>query len=128
MLFVALEFGWEGFGRDSGLIRRASSRKIVALITVGLFVRMANGATHGVVPFVNCASLGSVTGIVGAGGNAGAIAAGFLFRIEGVSPEQAFLWLGAVVAFASIAAFVVSLLASDEERALAAAGDARLAA
>jgi NNP family nitrate/nitrite transporter-like MFS transporter len=69
-----------------------------------------------------------VTGIVGAGGNAGAVAAGFLFRLEGVSAQQAFLWLGAVVAFASISAFVVSLLASDEERALAAAGDARLAA
>ena len=118
----------EGFALVAFARAEALALSIAALITVGLFVKMSNGATYGVVPFVNRASLGSVTGIVGAGGNAGAVAAGFLFRLEGVSSEQAFLWLGAVVAFASIAAFVVSLLASDEERALAAAGDARLAA
>jgi MFS transporter, NNP family, nitrate/nitrite transporter len=90
---------------------------VCALITVGLFVKMSNGATYGVVPFVSRSALGSVAGIVGAGGNAGAVAMGFLFRAEGVAPERAFLWLGLAVAFVSMAAFLVSLLASDEERA-----------
>src|SRR5262249_51248620 len=47
------------------------------MMLFGLFVKMSNGATFAVVPFVNPRSLGSVTGIVGAGGNFGAVAAGF---------------------------------------------------
>ena len=41
---------------------------------------MSEGATFSVVPFINRKALGSVAGIVGAGGNAGAVAAGFLFK------------------------------------------------
>jgi NNP family nitrate/nitrite transporter-like MFS transporter len=107
----------EGFALVAFSQANVLTLSIAALITVGLFVKMANGATYGVVPFVSRRALGSVTGIVGAGGNAGAVAMGFLFRAEGVAPEHAFLWLGAVVAFTSMAAFAVSLLASDEERA-----------
>jgi NNP family nitrate/nitrite transporter-like MFS transporter len=53
---------------------------IAALLLVGLFVKMSNGAVYAVVPFVNAKALGSVAGIVGAGGNVGAVAAGFLFK------------------------------------------------
>ena len=53
---------------------------IPALIVFSLFVQMSEGATFSVVPFINKRALGSVAGIVGAGGNAGAVAAGFLFR------------------------------------------------
>lgn len=86
---------------------------IPALLAVGLFVKMANGATYGVVPFVSPEALGSVTGIVGAGGNAGAIAAGTIFALDGVAHEQAFLVLGAAVAFASGFAFATSLVLDD---------------
>jgi NNP family nitrate/nitrite transporter-like MFS transporter len=118
----------EGFALVAFSRAGALALSIAALITVGLFVKMANGATYGVVPFVSRRALGSVTGIVGAGGNAGAVAAGFLFRLEGVAPQQAFLWLGAVVTFVSGFAFVVSLLADDQERAAVRADDAELAA
>jgi len=50
------------------------------LLVVGLFVKMANGATYAVVPLVHQGNLGAVAGIVGAGGNVGAVAAGYLFR------------------------------------------------
>ena len=53
---------------------------IPALIVFSLCVQMSEGATYSVVPFINRKALGSVAGIVGAGGNAGAVAAGFLFR------------------------------------------------
>jgi NNP family nitrate/nitrite transporter-like MFS transporter len=109
----------EGFALVASSRASVLPLAIAALIAVGLFVKMANGAAYGVVPFVSRRALGSVAGIVGSGGNAGAVAMGFLFRAEGVAPEQAFLWLGAVVAFASMAAFVVSLLATDEERGTA---------
>jgi NNP family nitrate/nitrite transporter-like MFS transporter len=89
---------------------------VPALLVVGLFIKMSNGATYGVVPFVNRRALGSVTGIVGAGGNAGAVAAGFLFRSEGLAMQDAFLWLGAVVTFASAFAFLLSLWVEDRAR------------
>jgi len=55
---------------------------VAAMIVFSLFVQMAEGATFSVVPFINKKALGSVAGIVGAGGNMGAVAAGFLFRAE----------------------------------------------
>ena len=41
-----------------------------AMIIFNLFVQMSEGATFSVVPFINRRALGSVAGIVGAGGNA----------------------------------------------------------
>lgn len=77
-----------------------------ALIVFSLFVQMSEGATFSVVPFVDRRALGSVAGIVGAGGNAGAVAAGFLFR--GALPwSTALLVLGAVVAASSFLALSV---------------------
>jgi NNP family nitrate/nitrite transporter-like MFS transporter len=74
---------------------------IPAMIVFSIFVQMSEGATFSVVPFVNRRALGSVAGIVGAGGNAGAVAAGFLFRIESLAAQDAFLYLGALVVLAS---------------------------
>ncbi len=55
---------------------------IPSLIVFSLFVQMSEGATYSVVPFINKKALGSVAGIVGAGGNAGAVAAGFLLAYD----------------------------------------------
>jgi NNP family nitrate/nitrite transporter-like MFS transporter len=74
---------------------------IGTLMLFSLFVQMSEGATYSVVPFVNKKALGAVAGIVGAGGNAGAVAAGFLFKMETLSWPQALLILGAVVTVCS---------------------------
>ena len=79
---------------------------IPMLIVFSLFCQMAEGATYSVVPFVNKQALGSVAGIVGAGGNAGAVAAGFLFKGELPWPT-ALLVLGAIVLGVSFLAFAV---------------------
>ena len=80
---------------------------IPMLIVFSIFVQMSEGATFGVVPFVNKKALGAVAGIVGAGGNAGAVAAGFLLRAEGVAMQDALLYFGIVViAIAPLALFV----------------------
>ena len=81
-LFVAL-FG-EGMGLMMFSQATTLSLAIPLMITFALFVKMSNGATYAVVPFINRKALGSVSGIVGAGGNAGAVAAGFLFKTEGL--------------------------------------------
>jgi len=78
---------------------------VLALVVSGLFVKMSNGATYAVVPFVNRNALGAVTGIVGAGGNVGAVAAGFLFRSASLSTQDAFLIVGLCVALVSSMSF-----------------------
>jgi NNP family nitrate/nitrite transporter-like MFS transporter len=42
-----------------------------AMLLFGLFMKMSEGATYAVVPFINRRALGSVAGIVGAGGMPG---------------------------------------------------------
>ena len=88
------------------------------LIVFSVFVQMSEGATFGVVPFINKKALGAVAGIVGAGGNAGAVAAGFLLRSESVTLEEGFLYLGIVVACVAPLALLVrfSQTAEAEER------------
>jgi len=45
---------------------------------------MANGATYSLVPFVSPIAVGSVAGIVGAGGNIGAMLIAFMFKAKAV--------------------------------------------
>jgi len=97
---------------------------IPALIVFSLFTQMAEGATYSVVPFINKKALGAVAGVVGAGGNAGAVLAGFLFKGT-VNWNEAFFILGIVVTCASFLAFFVrfSTKQEDEERAAFAAAN-----
>ncbi len=90
---------------------------IGTMIVFSLFVQMSEGATYSVVPFINKKALGSVAGIVGAGGNMGAVAAGFLFRAEGISWPQALLYLGIGVFVISFATVFVTFTAEDEAKA-----------
>lgn len=71
---------------------------IVAMLGFAMFLKMANGATYAIVPFVNRKAVGVVSGIVGAGGNVGGVLAGFLFKSESISYEQAFQYIGIAVA------------------------------
>ena len=89
------------------------------LIIFSLFTQMAEGATYSVVPFVNKKALGAVAGVVGAGGNAGAVAAGFLFK-GAMDWNDAFFVIGVTVAIASLLTFFVrfSPEQEQEERAL----------
>jgi NNP family nitrate/nitrite transporter-like MFS transporter len=79
---------------------------IPAFIVFGILVDMSSGATYSVVPFVNKKALGAVAGIVGAGGNAGAFAAGFLFK-SSLDWPTALLVLGACVTVSSMLVLTV---------------------
>lgn len=70
---------------------------IVLMFTFGLCLKMANGATYSIVPFINPEAVGGVAGIVGAGGNIGAMLIGFLFK--SMPYAEAFYYLGFVVLF-----------------------------
>jgi MFS transporter, NNP family, nitrate/nitrite transporter len=93
------------------------SLAIPTLIIFSLFTQMSEGATFSVVPFINRKALGSVAGIVGAGGNAGAVAAGFLFKTSAVTWPTALLILGALVTCSAFLAFTVRFSAEAETEA-----------
>lgn len=117
---VARTFGLRGrvlllggllVGEGLGLILFSQMRSlpaaIAAMVLFALFTKMASGGTYAVVPFLNRRALGSVAGIIGAGGNVGAVVAGLLFREESLNMATAFMWLGvAVTACASLTLFV----------------------
>jgi NNP family nitrate/nitrite transporter-like MFS transporter len=100
------------FSRTRGLYA-----SIPTLMICGLFVHMAAGATFAVVPFVNRRALGSVAGIVGAGGNAGAVLSGFMFKTEAMSWPAALFVLGAAVTVGSFSSLIVTSRAEAGERA-----------
>lgn len=91
---------------------------IPALIVFSLFVQMSEGATFAIVPYINKRSLGAVAGIVGAGGNFGAMIAGFLFRRDTSFYSQSYLISGICVTIIAFVAFAVRFSEQDERVAL----------
>jgi NNP family nitrate/nitrite transporter-like MFS transporter len=86
---------------------------IAMMFFFGLCLKMANGATYSIVPFINPKAVGSVAGIVGAGGNIGAMLIGFLFK--SMSYSQAFFYLGGGVLCIGISVLVFRI-ATDRGR------------
>lgn len=75
---------------------------VFSMIVFAVFIQMANGATFGIVPFLNEKNSGLVSGIVGAGGNIGGMIFGFLFKTNTISYNAAFLYIGFAVIIVSI--------------------------
>jgi len=111
-LFIALFV--EGIALIFFSQMRVLALAIPMMIVFSLFVQMSEGATYSIVPFVNKKFIGSVSGIVGAGGNAGAVAAGFLVRSESTSYQQALLILGFAVCGAAFFALLVKFRPEQE--------------
>ena len=92
---------------------------VVAMLCFGLFTHMACGATYALVPFVAPQALGGVAGIVGAGGNVGAVLAGFLMKGTGDIAQT--------LTILSVLVLVSSLCAIAARFTITAAQDAPLA-
>ena len=75
---------------------------IITMLTFALFLKMSNGATYGIVPFVNTKNVGLISGIVGAGGNLGGMLFGFLFKSSTITYAQAFTYIGFTVIAISV--------------------------
>lgn len=88
---------------------------IVAMVTFGLFTHMACGATYALVPFIDRQALGGVAGIIGAGGNVGAVAAGFLMKGVGDGPRTLAI-LGVLVTASAACALAVRFSAEHKTR------------
>lgn len=70
---------------------------IFSMIFFALFLKMANGATYAITPFINEKNAGLVAGVVGAGGNVGGMLFGFLFKSESITYVEAFGYIGLIV-------------------------------
>jgi NNP family nitrate/nitrite transporter-like MFS transporter len=82
---------------------------IVTMLVFALFLKMSNGATYSVVPFINPKAIGKVSGIVGAGGNVGAVLAGLLFTSEQLNYRESLFIIGIAVIAVSVISFLLSL-------------------
>jgi MFS transporter, NNP family, nitrate/nitrite transporter len=89
------------------------------MIVFSLFVQMAEGATYSVVPFINKKSLGAVAGIVGAGGNVGAVFYAQYMLRTGTPLEDCFMIFGALVAVIGLVGFSIRFSEVDEKNAVA---------
>jgi len=107
----------EGLGLMLFARMRVLPFAIASMMLAGLFVKMSNGASYSIVPFINKRALGGVAGIVGAGGNVGAVLAGFLFKTSSITWPQALLILGAIVSVCSSLVLVVRFTEADERSA-----------
>jgi NNP family nitrate/nitrite transporter-like MFS transporter len=116
---VGKKFGMRGKGlllagvlllEGLGLILFAKSGSlpvaILSMLTFALFLKMSNGATYGIVPFVNTKNVGLVSGIVGAGGNLGGMLFGFLFKSSTITYVEAFTYIGYSVIAVSVIVFI----------------------
>ena len=68
---------------------------IVIMIFFSLFVQAAEGSSYGIVPYIDPPSTGAISGIVGAGGNSGAVGFGMGFRQ--LNYRDAFIIMGCTI-------------------------------
>jgi len=99
---------------------------VVMLLAVGLFIKMSNGAVYAIVPFINRPALGSVAGLVGAGGNVGAVCAGLVFQ-SGIAWPTAFWILGLFISSCAMLSLVAAVAPATAPRPIQEANALELA-
>lgn len=102
---LALVLLLEGIGLVIFAMAGDLTMAIISMLVFALFLKMANGATYAIVPFVNTQNVGMVAGIVGAGGNVGGMMFGFLFKSD-MSYAQAFQVIGGIAIVVALLVFV----------------------
>jgi len=80
---------------------------ICIMIVFSAFVQAAEGSSYGIVPYVDPSNTGSVAGIVGAGGNSGAVGFGMGFRQ--LDYKQAFMIMGFTILGSSFLTVLINI-------------------
>lgn len=88
---------WEGVFLLAFTYMTQLSGAIVCLILFSCGVQASEGTSFGIVPYICPAATGAVAGIVGAGGNIGAIAFGLVFRFGPASAKDVFRIMAACI-------------------------------
>jgi MFS transporter, NNP family, nitrate/nitrite transporter len=86
---------------------------IAVMIGFALFIKMSNGVTYSIVPFVNKQALGSISGIVGAGGNLGALLATLTFKYSG-GDRNGFMYIGIAIILVSFTTYLMKFANNTE--------------
>ena len=105
----------EGLGLLVFSVMDSFQLAVMSMLAFGLFTHMACGATYALVPFIDRQALGGVAGIIGAGGNVGAVAAGFLLLWVGEVRQTLFV-LGALVLISALCAIGVRFSTAHKAR------------
>ena len=87
VIFLTVILALEGAMLSIFSLTTSFAMGIIFLIAFSLTVQMAEGATFSVVPFINKKAIGSISGIVGAGGNVGAFLAALLLKSKSAMAE-----------------------------------------
>lgn len=104
---------------------------IFILVVFSTFVQAGEGSTYGIVPYVNPPATGSIAGIVGAGGNTGAVCFGLGFRQLRIG--QAFDLMGFTVLGSAALSLLIciknhrSIIGGQDSEAIQAAWQGRAA-
>jgi len=80
---------------------------IAVLIFFSIFVQAAEGSTYGIVPYIDPPVTGSISGIIGAGGNVGAVAFSLCFRQ--LADKDAFIIMGIMIMCSSLLSVFVNI-------------------
>lgn len=104
----------EGFGVMLFSQTQELAYAVAVMIGFALFIKMSNGVTYSIVPFVNKQALGSVSGIVGAGGNLGALLATLTFKYSG-GDRNGFLYIGMTIVAISVLSYLMKFSESSSE-------------
>ena len=88
VIFLAVILAVEGIVLSIFSTTTSLAVGILFLVAFSLSVQMAEGATFSVVPFINKKAIGSISGIVGAGGNVGAFLAAILLKSKSAVAES----------------------------------------
>ncbi len=111
--FLAAILGVEAVALAAFATSGSLAPAIAWLVAFSLFVEMGCGATYSVVPMVNRAAVGSVSGIVGAGGNVGAVLFGLMLG-GGYSLVEVFFAMGGFALLASVLTMFVRFSSEHE--------------
>lgn len=105
-----------------GLMMFASSGSfgmaIFSMISFALFLKMANGTTYAITPFINPQNVGLVSGIVGAGGNVGGMLFGFLFKSNSITYIQAFSYIGIIAVCVSVVILITKFSKTENVKSI----------
>ena len=88
---------WEGAFLFLFTFMNSLGAAIPILILFSVGVQMSEGTSYGIVPYIVPDATGAVSGIVGAGGNFGAVMWGLIFRFAGMSERAVFRIIAAIV-------------------------------
>merc|ERR1712232_1492916 len=80
---------------------------IAVMVFFSLFVQAAEGTSYGIVPYVDPPATGAISGIIGAGGNTGAVCFGLGFR--NLEYKTAFILMGSVIIGSSVLSVCVRI-------------------